>query len=89
MLEDPAQEQGRIGGAMPVEQQVAQAVVATTGQPFLILDEDLRIEGVNRAFCKQFQVTAEEVEGKRLFDIGNGQWDIPELRRLLDEVLPN
>lgn len=74
---------------MSIEKALAEAVVATTSQPFVVLDADLRIESINAAFCDQFKVSEEETEGAHLYDIGNQQWDIPELRRLLGEVLPN
>jgi PAS domain S-box-containing protein len=65
----------------------AQAIVASLTQPLLVLGADLRVELASNAFLKHFQVTADETEGRLVYQIGNGQWDIPTLRRLLDEVL--
>ncbi len=67
--------------------QLAAGIVATITQPLLVLDGALRIELANPAFIEQFEVLPEETVGCRLDDLGNGQWNIPELRRLLDEVL--
>jgi chemotaxis protein methyltransferase CheR len=60
----------------------------TAREPFLILDPDLRIVGANESFYKNFKVTKEETEGKLIYDLGNGQWNIPELKKLLEEILP-
>jgi PAS domain-containing protein len=65
----------------------AESIVETIHEPLLVLHRDLTVKGANRAFCEQFQVTREATLGRRVYDLGNGQWDIPELRRLLEEVL--
>ncbi len=63
-------------------------VVDTLREPFLILDQDLKILSANRTFYSVFQVTAEETENKRVYDLGNGQWDILKLKILLEDILP-
>lgn len=67
---------------------LAEAIVQTVDQPLLILSADLTVEEANQAFYDQFGASSEETRGRRLFELGNGQWDIPELRRLLEEILP-
>src|ERR1700675_4908439 len=62
-------------------------IIATLREPFLVLDQDLRVKTANRAFYDSFHVTKEETENRLVYDLGNGQWDIPGLRKLLDEVL--
>jgi PAS domain-containing protein len=62
--------------------------VDTVREPLLILDADLRVESANRAFCEAFTVEPQETEGELLYDVGDGQWDVPELRELLEEILP-
>ncbi|MEP7273604.1 MAG: PAS domain S-box protein, partial [Acidobacteriota bacterium] len=75
------------------ERALAQAVaygddiIATLREPFIVLDRNLRIRTANRSFYESFQVAREETENRLLYDLGNGQWDIPILRKLLDEVL--
>ena len=64
-------------------------IIETLREPFLILDADLRVRSANRSFYQTFQVTAEETAGQLIYDLGNRQWDIPRLRTLLEEVLPN
>jgi PAS domain S-box-containing protein len=63
-------------------------VVDTLREPFLILDENLKVLSANRTFYSFFQVVREETEGKRVYDLGNGQWDIPKLKILLEDILP-
>ncbi|MEO7716473.1 MAG: SpoIIE family protein phosphatase [Capsulimonas sp.] len=56
--------------------------------PLLILDTNLRVVSANRSFYKTFRSTADETENQQLSDLGNGQWNIPELISLLTEILP-
>ena len=65
-----------------------QTVVDTLREPFLILDEDLRVLSANRTFYATFQVGKEETEDKRVYDLGNGQLNIPKLKILLEDILP-
>ena len=66
----------------------AEAIVDTVHEPVLVLDADLRVRTANRSFCDTFGAPRAETEGRLLYELGNGQWDIPELRRLLNHVLP-
>lgn len=63
-------------------------VVDTVREPFLILDRDLRVLSANRTFYVAFQVTQKETEGKLVYSLGNGQWNIPKLKILLEDILP-
>jgi chemotaxis protein methyltransferase CheR len=65
-----------------------QTVVDTAREPFLILDENLLVISANRTFYAFFRVTQEETEGKKIYDLGNGQWDVPKLSILLEDILP-
>jgi PAS domain-containing protein len=66
----------------------ADNILATMREPFLVLDRVLRIRTANRSFYENFQVTPEVTQGRLLYDLGNGQWDVPRLRELLEDVLP-
>jgi two-component system CheB/CheR fusion protein len=57
--------------------------------PFLALDIGLRVVRANAAFYDMFLTTREETEGRFIYDLGNGQWNMPRLRVLLEEMLPN
>lgn len=63
-------------------------VVDTVREPFLILDEDLRVLSANKTFYSFFHVTQKETEGKRVYDLGNRQWNIVKLKILLEDILP-
>src|SRR6185436_13852688 len=65
----------------------ADDIIATLREPFVVLDSDLRVKTANRAFYDAFHVSKEETENHLVYDLGNGQWDIAGLRKLLDEVL--
>lgn len=66
----------------------AEVVVDTIWEPLLILDKNLHVKTANKAFYKTFKVEEGQTEGELVYDIGNKQWDIPELRTLLGNILP-
>ncbi len=63
-------------------------VVDIVREPILILDKDLRVMAANDCFYQTFQVEHKDTEGKIVYDLGNGQWNIPALRKLLEDILP-
>ncbi|OPY58060.1 MAG: sensory histidine kinase AtoS [Pelotomaculum sp. PtaU1.Bin035] len=67
----------------------AEAIVETVREPLLILDANLHVKSVNKAFYQTFLVTPEETADKSVFDLGNEQWNIPGLRVLLEDILHN
>ncbi len=67
---------------------LAQAIVDTVREPLLVLDEDLRVVAASRSFCLRFEVAKEYVQGRLVYALGDGEWNIPELRLLLEEILP-
>ena len=69
-------------------QNFAQNIVDTVREPLLILDAALRVRSANRAFYKTFQVSPQETEDHLIYELGNGQWDIPDLRTLLEDIIP-
>jgi PAS domain S-box-containing protein len=81
-------ERQRVVQAIADAQAFAEAIVQTVREPLLVLDADLRVRIANRSFYQTFRVTPEETEGQLLFNLGTHQWNIPELRKLLEEVLP-
>src|SRR3984893_2967345 len=66
----------------------AQDIVDTVREPLLMLDTTLRVQSANRAFYQTFHVSLEETENRLIYELGNGQWDIPALRTLLEDVVP-
>jgi two-component system CheB/CheR fusion protein len=65
----------------------AQAITETARESLIILTKDLLIKSANKSFYRMFRVSKEETEGSFLYNLGNGQWDILALRKLLHEVL--
>lgn len=65
----------------------AEGIVETVRQPLLVLTNNLRVRTANEAFYKAFKVTREDTEGHLIFELGNNQWDIPSLRKLLSEII--
>ncbi|MEW5980494.1 MAG: PAS domain-containing protein [Acidobacteriota bacterium] len=64
----------------------AENIVDAVRAPLLVLDANLRVLSANRSYYQAFRVTPQETEGKPLFELGNGQWNMPQVRRLLDEA---
>lgn len=63
-------------------------VVDVVREPVLILDKDLRVLIANEPFYQTFQVEPADTEKRVVYKLGNGQWDIPALRKLLEDILP-
>ena len=66
----------------------ADTIVESAREPILVLNAALQVTAANPAFYKTFEVTPEETEGRLIYELGNGQWDIPKLRELLEEIVP-
>jgi two-component system CheB/CheR fusion protein len=66
----------------------AEAIVHTIREPLVILDRQLYVRTANRAFYQTFDLTPEATEQHSLFDVGYGQWDLPRLRELLEQIIP-
>ncbi|MFZ5448721.1 MAG: chemotaxis protein CheB [Thermodesulfobacteriota bacterium] len=67
---------------------VAQSIIQTMGVPLLVLDRDLKVVSANDSFCQTFQVSPQETENRPIYELGDRQFDIPELKRQLEEILP-
>ncbi len=67
----------------------AEAIIETLPEPLLVLNPDLTVKTANPSFYEHFRVASAQTEGRRIYDLGNRQWDIPELRTLLEDVLPD
>src|SRR5579884_2902345 len=63
-------------------------ITETVREPFIILDNNLNVVTANLAFYRKFKVNKKDTEGKRIYDLGNSQWDSAELRELLENILP-
>lgn len=63
-------------------------ITETVREPFIILDKDLCVITANLSFYRKFKVSKKATEGKRMYELGDNQWDAPELRELLEHILP-
>lgn len=66
----------------------AESIITTIQEPLIVLDKTLRVKTVNEAFYKSFHLTEEETIGALIYELGNKQWNIESLRKLLEEILP-
>ncbi len=76
-------------GAKKMALHYMETLISVARESFLILDSDLKVLFANPTFYKNFQVLPKQTENKFIYDLGNGQWDIPDLRRLLQNILPD
>jgi len=67
---------------------LAQAIVDTVHEPVLVFDKDLRVIAASRSFYSVFKVSPQDTQGRLLYELGDGQWDIPRLRLLLEKIIP-
>ncbi|MFC1716919.1 chemotaxis protein CheB [Candidatus Poribacteria bacterium] len=70
-----------------VRTEYVESIVDTVREPLLVLDADLKVVSASRAFYSDFKVTPQDTEGQFIYQLGNGQWDIPKLRELLEDIL--
>jgi len=67
---------------------LAQAIVDTVREPVLVFDKDLRVIAASRSFYSIFNVKPQDTQGRLLSELGNGQWDAPRIRLLLEKIIP-
>jgi two-component sensor histidine kinase len=67
---------------------LAQAIVDTVREPVVVLDKGLRVVAASRSFYSRFKVRPEDTQGRLFYTLGDGQWDIPKLRVLLEQIIP-
>lgn len=72
--------------AVPDAAALAHAIVNTVRDPLLVLDHDLRIVAGSRAFFQTFHLVDQDVRGRMIYEIDDGQWNIPELRTILEKI---
>ena len=67
--------------------EIFNSILGSIREPVIVLDPDLKVVKANRSFYQTFSVNPDETEGVLIYDLGNRQWDIPKLRKLLEEIL--
>ncbi len=86
-LVDIDEEQRRIA-RLELASQYNEAILETVREPLLVLDAELRVREASRSFYETFKLSRKKIENIPIYELADGQWDIPELRELLEEVLP-
>jgi two-component system, chemotaxis family, CheB/CheR fusion protein len=73
---------------MGMAKNFAENIVNAVREPLLVLDSNLKVLSANQAFYRTFHASKPETENCLIYSLGNGQWDIPKLRELLEEIIP-
>jgi transcriptional regulator with PAS, ATPase and Fis domain len=66
----------------------AENIINTVREPLIVLDQNLKVISANRTFFETFKLKKSETEGEKIYKIKNGEWNIPTLQKLLEEILP-
>jgi PAS domain S-box-containing protein len=74
--------------AVALGHSLAEAIVDTVREPLVVLDQDLRVIAASRSFYRIFAVEPQATLGRRLYELGDGQWNIPALRNVLEGIIP-
>ena len=77
-----------VSSASKVARETAETIMHSVKEPILMLSGEQKVLRANDAFCNKFAVSRKETEGRSVFELGNGQWNMPALRTLLEEILP-
>ena len=81
-------EQKKAGFAVKSASDFAESIIETIREPLVVLDDKLRVVSANKSFYDKFMVKPAETENKLIYEVGDRQWDIPQLRKLLENILP-
>ena len=87
-MEDTKIKQGESAEAKKLAVHYMETLIDVARESFLILDSKLRVISANPIFYATFRVSAKQTENRFLYDLGNGQWNIPELKSLMEKILP-
>ena len=88
VLENTRKELAEIKETADELNQFAENIIDTVREPLLAIDKDLRVIRASRSFYTFFKVTTDETIGELIYELGNHQWDIPKLKELLEEIIP-
>jgi two-component system CheB/CheR fusion protein len=76
-------------GVVQLARELAEGIVNTVTEPLLVLDGHLQVVSASGSFYKTFKVLAKDTLGRKIYELGNGQWNIPALRDLIENILPH
>jgi PAS domain-containing protein len=87
-LESLSTQQRRAETTAQKVQRYAEAIIETVREPLVVLDKHLKVLSASPSFYYTFKVTPDETIGQFFYDLGDGEWDIPSLRTLLEDIVP-
>lgn len=82
-------ERDRLMFELEAKSEFAEKLIDSIRESLIVLSSDLRVESANHSFYECFGVEPKETVGHLIYELGNGQWNIPELRELLEDILPH
>ena len=85
---EAAQRASMLQASTQLARELAEGIVNTVVEPLIVLDGGLQVVSASRSFYEHFQVAAGQTVGRKIYELGNGQWAIPALRDLLENILP-
>ena len=83
------QEMSSLNEQIEAERNYSESIVENIREPLLVLDKNHRVRTVNNAFYKQFKLKEKETVGSLIYDLGDKMWDFPEIRKLLEDIIPD
>lgn len=83
------QEMSSLNEHIEAERNYSESIVANIREPLLVLNKKLRIRTANNAFFNQFDLKEKETVGSLIYDLGDKMWDFPEIRKLLEDIIPD
>ncbi len=87
-LKTAYEEINKLNQEIQLAREYADNIIDTVGDSLLILDKDLKVLSANRSFYKTFNTISENIEGKFIYELDNKKWDKPQLRELLEQIIP-
>ena len=82
------QEMNSLNKQIEIERNYSESIVANIREPLLVLDKNLRVRTVSNAFYKQFKLKEKDTIGNLIYDLGDRAWDFSELKKLLEDIIP-
>jgi two-component system CheB/CheR fusion protein len=87
-LKNTAEEVNKLNSDIQLGREYADNIIDTVRESLLILDKDLKVISANRSFYKTFNTSLEKTVGKFIYDLDDKNWEIPQLRKLLEKIIP-
>jgi PAS domain-containing protein len=87
-LKTASEENNKLNQEIRLARDYADNIIDTVRESLLILDKDLKVISANRSFYKTFNTVGEKTVGRFIYELDDKKWDIPQLRELLEDVIP-